>query len=142
MEEVGRVDLAGSHPRLCFMEGAADFPDIYADPLVVLATADWVADVIAGWRRQAGADEVCELLISYDDVGKAGLAADYQVDDFYTIAVPNGNADAPLKGERHRGTLVEHLRLSFRWGGFPGWERYDPRPEQELAYLTADLLPI
>jgi hypothetical protein len=29
-------------------------------------------------------------------------------------------------------TFVEHLRLSFRWGGFPGWERYDPRPEQEL----------
>jgi hypothetical protein len=37
--------------------------------------------------------------------------------------------------------LVEYLRTSFAWGGFPGFEFYPPAPP-ELDELRADLLPI
>lgn len=39
-------------------------------------------------------------------------------------------------------TLVEYLRWSFQWGGFPGWEKEKSRPEKELALLRVGLLPI
>ena len=38
--------------------------------------------------------------------------------------------------------LVDYLRLSFRWGGFPGWRNYPNRPESERAYLADGLLEI
>ena len=37
---------------------------------------------------------------------------------------------------------VDYLRIAFRWGGFPGWEGQQKRPEQELKFLTDGLLPI
>jgi hypothetical protein len=49
---------------------------------------------------------------------------------------------AVLQGEAHKLTFVEYLRLSFQWGGFPGWEKYENRPEKELAFLREGLLPI
>lgn len=60
----------------------------------------------------------------------------------YEIAVPNPSADARLLTEWHRTTFVNYLRICFRWGGFPGWERIKPRPDSDLAFLTEGLLPI
>jgi len=60
----------------------------------------------------------------------------------YSMRVPNGACDAVLEGEPRGKTLVEYLRLSFRWGGFPGWEKYKDRPERELAFLRNGLLAI
>ena len=59
----------------------------------------------------------------------------------YEIEVPCACADAPLLGERHETTLVNYLRISLRWAGFPGWERMPVRPERDIATLTAGLLP-
>ncbi len=60
----------------------------------------------------------------------------------YEIAVPNPSADARLLTEWHHTTFVNYLRICFRWGGFPGWERVEPRPDSDLAFLTEGLLPI
>jgi hypothetical protein len=56
------------------------------------------------------------------------------------MEVPDESADAvcTITGDR----FVDYLRLSFRWGGFPGWRNYRRRPESELAYLAEGLLPI
>jgi len=59
----------------------------------------------------------------------------------YTIRLPDAAADARLAGEPREVTFVEYLRIAFRWGGFPGWERESARPE-ELTRLTEGLLPI
>jgi hypothetical protein len=58
------------------------------------------------------------------------------------MELPNAAADRPLAGEPHRTTFVNYLRIAFRGGGFPGWERHRNRPEKELQFLTESLLPI
>jgi hypothetical protein len=58
--------------------------------------------------------------------------------------VPNAAVDAPLRNEWHETTFLNYLRIAFRWGGFPGFERYpdELRPVEAIAYLTEGLLPI
>lgn len=68
----------------------------------------------------------------------AGHKAGYGGGDPYLIRFPNPAADAELEGTGV--TFVEHLRESFRWGGFPGLANR-PAPG-ELARLTEGLLPI
>jgi hypothetical protein len=47
------------------------------------------------------------------------------------IHLPNSAMDAELENEWHETSFVEYLRVCFKWGGFPGFERvktalYDP----------------
>lgn len=60
----------------------------------------------------------------------------------YNIALPNPAIDAPLLDEWHNTTFVNYLRICFRWGGMPGFERCSQPPMKEIAYLTEGLLPI
>ena len=84
-------------------------------------------DAVVGWTAEAKA--------------RLGVANE-QLDYGYGIMLPNPAADAPLKGERHGVTLVEYLRVVFRWGGFPGWDQHEKRPEELLKFLSEGLLPI
>lgn len=142
IEVVGEVDLNGSHPALGVMEGEPGFRGVYPDPLMVVIDADWVEEQFEAWREsdEAEDEERCELEIGFGDGGKAGLAMDAQVDDLYTIAIPEPAADALLQGERHQTTFVNYLRLACRWGGFPGWDGQPDPPTRELAFLTEGLL--
>ena len=143
IEEVGAVNLAGAHPALCFWEDE-NFPGIYADPLMV--GLDHFMFESEGWLEAAEAGEQpddMEPVLGWDAQAKARLAVeDEQLDYGYTMALPDAGADAALDGEPHKTSFVGYLRLAFRWGGFPGWERYDKRPENELKFLTEGLLPI
>jgi hypothetical protein len=70
------------------------------------------------------------------------------------VALPCDGADAPLLEEWHETNFVDYLRVAFRWGGFPGWERLDlgqhlgahlpesMRPAKHLEFLNSDLLPL
>ena len=62
----------------------------------------------------------------------------------YKVLVPNPAADAPLENEWHETTFVNYLRACFKWGGFPGFSRYDPSliPQDAVAYLVEGLLPL
>ncbi len=137
MEEVGRVDLTGSHPALCFLEHQDGFPGIYADPLMVTPTADSLEDMLG-----LGGESENDLFISFDAWAKSAIGTNQQLDSDYYIELPNLAADGVLKGYREEITFVEYLRLSFRWGGFPGWKDQAQRPERELAALTDHLLPL
>jgi hypothetical protein len=141
IEEVGHVCLIGAHPTLSFFEGAG-FPGIYTDPFMMLPDAY----ELQGWLEEAkGSKEIPSLdaVVGWTAEAKARLAvANEQLDYGYTITLPNPAADAPLKGERHGVTFVEYLRIVFRWGGFPGWEQQEKRPERELKFLGDGLLPI
>ena len=143
IEEVGDVNLAGAHPALSFWEGPG-FPGIYADPLMV--TLDHFRFEIEAWEEEY--DEGCEpgslaSVISLDPKIKVRLAvAVDQLDEGYTLEVPNPAADSRL-GDSGRGTsFVEYLRTAFRWGGFPGWAHQANAPERELRLLADGLLPI
>jgi hypothetical protein len=143
IEEVGHVSLAGAHPSLCFWEDSS-VPGVHADPLMVFS--DSVMLEMEGWleEREAGAASApLDIVIGWDAKAKARLTIDdEQLDYGYSIAVPDGSADAPLKGEPHQTSFVDYLRIAFRWGGFPGWEKQPERPEKELAILKEGLLPI
>jgi hypothetical protein len=141
IEEVGGVNLAGAHPRLCFWANE-DFTGVYADPLMV------VPDVVEleGWdedRKSGDAHHPLDAVLGWDAKAKARLTvADEQLDYGYSMALPDGAADAALKGTPRNTAFVDYLRLAFRWGGFPGWAQSKHPPSKELAFLTDGLLPI
>jgi hypothetical protein len=140
-EEVGQVNLAGAHPRLCFWEDKS-FPGIYADPLMV------VPDLfeMEGWddgRESDDGQDPLDAVLGWDAKAKSRLVVeDEQLDYGYSVTLPDPAADAALKGEPHNTTFVDYLRLAFRWGGFPGWAQGKDPPQKELAFLTDGLLPI
>jgi hypothetical protein len=140
IEQVGSVDLNGNHPELSPMEGAPGFNGMYSDPLMIVPDLGWTQEQ---WSdAQAAGESHIELILSWDDLGKAGLYLDSQVETQYTIRVPNTSADSRLEHEWHNTQFVNYLRTAFRWGGFPGWERYPNRPEKILSHLGSDLTPI
>jgi len=81
-------------------------------------------------------------LISYDDVLKAEIAMDPGSDEEYSTEYPNAAADANIDGLWYDATFVGYVSKNFEWGGFPGWERYSDRPEEDLALLREGLLAI
>jgi hypothetical protein len=141
IEEVGSVNLAGAHPRLCFWADE-NFAGVYADPLMIMPDLfemnEW------GTQREAGDDlNPLDAVLGWDAVAKARLVLENrQLDYGYTVTLPNAAADAALKGERHNTTFVNYLRIVLRCGGFPGWEQHKNRPEKELKFLTEGLLPV
>jgi hypothetical protein len=141
VREVGSVDFTGSHPTLSLMDDDDGKPGVYADPL---AMSYWnLVDISEAWRKRKIADrKPMTLELGPDAPSKSRLQAGWEVSGVYSVSIPNQFCDAVLEGEPHGLTLVEYLRLSFRWGGFPGWERYDHRPEKDLAFLREGLLPI
>jgi hypothetical protein len=89
-------------------------------------------------EREMNEEEIGHyLILGTDDQIKAGI---YGCSDPYSIEVPNPGVDATFR-DWHETSFVHYLRIAFRWGGFPGWERYPERPEKELAYLRDGLLP-
>jgi hypothetical protein len=141
VKEVGWVDFAGSHPALSFMDDDEGKPGVYIDPLEVTC---WnLVDVFRAWkRRRAESRKPVRLEIGADAKSKARFAAGWEASGSYSVLVPNAAADAVLDGAPNGVTFVEYLRLSFQWGGFPGWERYENRPGKELSFLREDMLPI
>lgn len=59
----------------------------------------------------------------------------------YSIQLPCKSFDALLLGEQHHTTFINYLRICFRWGGFPGLEEEQLLPPNQLAFLTAGMLP-
>ena len=137
IEEVGSVNLAGAHPRLCSWVDES-FTGAYADPLMVVP--DMVE--LEAWHEQHEG-EALDWVIGWDAKAKARLVIDdEQLDYGYSLTLPEPAADAPLKGEPRNTTFVGYLRSAFRWGGFPGWEAHEDPPETELATLRDGLLPL
>lgn len=143
IEEVGDVNLAGAHPRLCFWDHPG-FAGVYADPLMV--SLDHFHFAIEGWEEafdEGETPEAFDAVIAWDPQAKARLAIEKQVmDSGCSIAVPDPAADGPVQLDGREMLFVDYLRRSFGWGGFPGWEGQPEAPEAELEFLSDGLLPI
>ena len=112
-EIVGNVDLTGSHPAWSFE---------YADPLVVNAPSEYVLSEHEAWSMDRGTQwerRRFTIDIAPDFLHKANVSGGAP----YGIEVPCEAADARLIGEFHQTTFVNYLRIAFRFGGFPGWDR-------------------
>ena len=125
-EEVGSVCLMGHHPLLNPRDG-----EVVADPLVVEPL-----EAATSMLEDFGEDEF-RLILSPDDLHKANTSGG----DPYSMRVPDLCADGVVLDESHNMNFVEYLRLAFQWGGFPGLEREERRPEKELAILREGLTP-
>jgi hypothetical protein len=127
-EQVGSVSLIGSHELLNPpYRGQQDL----ADPLVLFGIEDLIEqlDEIPSEERE---DEA-ELTIAPDDLTKANVSG-----GFYYVCLPCAAADFAFSHFRS-GSFIDYLRLTFKWGGFPGWERCSNSPAEQIAILTEDL---
>jgi hypothetical protein len=128
-EEVGSVSFMGAHPAL-----NPERHQVAPDPLV-MTPLDAALDML---DDQEDAEDGLYLWLSPDDLHKAETSGG----DPYTMRLPDAAADGPLLYEGHNTTMVAYLRLSFAWGGFPGWEGASDAPTTELDFLREGLLPI
>jgi hypothetical protein len=151
-EQVGGVSLMGSDPVLnpvdfsnrdvlrqfsALTATGARAPrppqrDFAPDPLVIFplhALLDQFADA-------DDEEAVQQLAIAPDDLHKANISG-----DAYYLRLPDSRADFEFD-DWHHTTFVGYLRTVFRWGGFPGWERYPDAPLDVIAELTEGLLPL
>jgi len=60
----------------------------------------------------------------------------------YSIEVPNRTIDGLLLNERNETYFVNYLRMSFKYGGFPGMQWHKGGIAKEILELANDLLPI
>ena len=110
-QEVGVVDLVGSHP---------DWPS-GLDPLVVSEPEAALSD-LDNWESlvEEGEVESSEQFtagLAPDDLHKDNVSGG----DPYSVALPDPTADFVLLYERHNMLFVPYLRMAIlQWGGFPG----------------------
>jgi hypothetical protein len=139
LEDLCAVSLLGTHPVLCPNGQAA-----LADPVEFSPNPDFGAK-LSEWEDRDPDDfdpdefivELCASPSAKEQLMDGSLGERY-----YGIQLPDGSADAVLVGEPEGRTLVEYLRWSFQWAGFPGWEKQKKRPERELTILREGLLPV
>jgi hypothetical protein len=144
-EVVSGVNFVGDHPgwRALLPESATDAP-MHADddlnpmhvltPLFVLPLDETRLAHYRRWAKPPSAGNV--LTLAEDAYGKYLDGTR----DYAAILVPNAAVDAVLSLAGQ--TVADYLRECFRWGGFPGWATLEQRPEEDLAFLTRELLPI
>jgi hypothetical protein len=133
------VKLLGTHPMLCPPVHAA-----MADP-VIIGVEPVFNSLLEAWvegNPEDLSEEQFQIEVCASPISKTQFMNQEQAEHYYTIQLPDGSADAVLIGEPAGRTLVEYLRWSFMWGGFPGWGSQKDRPEKELAFLREGLLRI
>lgn len=144
-EDVGGVNFVGDHPgwHALLPESNTDSPTNptdYLNPMHVLNPL-FVFPLdearIAHYRTWAKPQPTgSHLTLAEDEYGKYLDGTRY----YYDIPVPNAVMDASFL---HYGqTFTGYLRVCFRWGGFPRWAKLEQRPEEDLAFLTRELLPL
>ena len=127
-EVVGEVDLIGTHPRVAPAGGL-----VAPDPLVVYALDEGLLEYEEEEHEEEGSPST--ITIAPDHLHKANISGG----DPYEMAIPDLRADGELLNERHQLFFVDYLRLSFEFGGFPGYDGAAHVPH-EIAALKAGLL--
>jgi hypothetical protein len=134
-KNVGSTCFIGSHPewRECF-DG-----DFLHDPIVVFSLSD-VMEEYENWLavqvRLKDLANQFEIPIAPDIYHKSDISGGPP----FSMCVPDAFIDGTLLNEPHNTTFVAYLRLSFSWGGFPGFEKTPRPPIQHLQYLSEGLL--
>jgi hypothetical protein len=140
LREVGEVWLCGtlpsaSPPTYAF-DDLQEYP-VLADPLVLPAAA-WVLEELELWDKDdwITSKRPFELEFAPDELHKANISG-----STHNLILPSHDVDPILSGVQGREgvTLVEYLRSSLKWGGFPGFE-FVGTPPGLIAHLAKDLL--
>ncbi|NAS25346.1 hypothetical protein GT755_27135 [Herbidospora sp. NEAU-GS84] len=135
LEVVGGVNLCGDGGAVLPHVGYHDVPrehaDFYPDPLVLPPGRHLWED----WEMLGDADtEGHTFSFAPDEIHKANVSGGVQ-----DVELPSSAADPQLLGTRPGVTLVDYLRISFAWGGFPGYDALAV-PPKVVEELRHDLL--
>jgi hypothetical protein len=121
---VGGVFLGGTFPSWTFTTDAGgedgDKPVVYADPLALQPANRliWGLEDAPDSRPRELLADPWEWFFSGDDLQKAGVSGGGD-----SLQMPFDGVDPVLILARRPGiTLVEYLRTTLRFGGFPGFE--------------------
>ena len=125
-EVVGEVNLIGHHPSLAPKNGT-----VPPDPLVVYGFDEGAVE----YDEDDDGETPSAITIAPDDLHKANTSGG----DAYEIAIPESRADGELMNERHGLFFVDYLRLSFKFGGFPGYDGMEKVPA-EIVTLSEGLI--
>lgn len=127
-EIVGAIDWTGIHYAI------SPGPPGYfrPDPLVIFAPDASLLECVEEVESNYGA-----IVLAPDDFHKA----DYSGGAPYQMKLPDPRADGEFLNERHNLFFVDYLRLAFRHGGFPGYEGIGRQAPEQIAMLSAGLLP-
>lgn len=129
---LGGIDLRGEHPgwpRRAFMGFPGNREPVWiTDPLVIAPAASVIADAL-----EASNGPPIALHLAPDPLQKSGYSSVTR-----TIWLPDTAEDPRLAGaSAGEETLVSHLRRALAWGGMPGFETIEPRPDAWLAAARA-----
>ena len=133
---VGGVHLAGSFPgneRPTYLFGETlEQNAILADPLS-LPTGYWLDYSYQEWREDHNGVVPFHFEFAPDEYHKANYSG-----GSHMIQLPKMVIDPVIEGVHNRPqiTLVEYLRTSIRWCGFPG---YEFEPSEEIPPALADI---
>ncbi|MQY04809.1 hypothetical protein [Actinomadura macrotermitis] len=115
-EHVGSVDLLGDGgaalPHVSYHQDPHEESGLLPDPLCLPSAADFLS--LAESFRDGGT-----VPFAPDDLHKANISG-----SSHSLELPGSPVDPVLDGVPRRPgiTLVEYLRLSLAWGGFPGYD--------------------
>jgi len=129
-EVVGAVDLTGFYETL---PEFSDPPVVYPIEVAIEEYRFWQEWCAYDGAAIAGSYRVPMAPDEYHKDNVSGGAP-------YEISLPNRAIDAELENEWHETTFVEYLRVCFKWGGFPGFERVKTALPAELQALSQQLL--
>lgn len=137
MKEVGMVGFVGSHPAISPPDGS-----VAIDGLEIASGLGWEG-LVENWMETPKSErEEEEFDVFPDAEGKLQMLEGAEPDGWLSVTLPNASADAVLTGEEAGRSIVEYLRWSLFWGGFPGWEKEKKWPEKELRFLRDGLIEI
>jgi hypothetical protein len=141
LREVGGVSFMGDCPVLGLYYNSPDHHSVglppgpdYPDPLVIFP----VKLLRQGWDEYRadieGDDDPYDFFATFapDELHKANISG-----STHDVALPSPEVDPYLNGVvgRPKVTLVEYLRLSVSWGGFPGWSFVPEKAPEALGPL-------
>ena len=141
MREIGTVSFIGDCAALALHYHDTDGDDspVLPDPLDLQGVGtlryEW-QQYQNGYRSDDGDPDWPEQAFTYgvapDDLHKANTSGGRQL-----VLLPDTVADPFVYGLAYSGvdTLVEYLRLSIAWGGFPGWSKAPELAPAALAGL-------
>ncbi len=143
-EEIAAINFFGYHPyweqlvrsfRPFGATTSSSYLMSHCDPLQIRAFDEqqWQHVSDCCHRRQSSRFELAP-----DRHGKeyyGGTSSPYSID------LPQARIDALMPTEYDTRTFVEYLRVSMAWAGFPGMMHWPQVPQEDLLFLTNDLLP-
>ena len=140
LREVGGVSFLGDCAALQLyynepisshtMPPGPEYPDPLSLPPLAFLRESWD-------EHREDADEGDEFGFEFapDELHKANISG-----STHTLYLPDTRPDPTIYGVAGRSgvTLVEYLRISIRWGGFPGWSFAPDRAPVALARLRVE----